>query len=206
MSVGASAMQASAQRKFVNAQNDANNKAYAISKKAREDELARQAGYEKEAASYWDRATTELAPATADADRAAATSEFMKNFDEMPTTQPEGQFLSGQEFANDTIKTEIASRANTAAADARRRVQALAKLTSYGATDLKRSTSLGGSADLLQTLNGIRRGSLGASAGEQNIAPAQVTQGKSTFADILSGAGGIVSSMGGKTKQPASTY
>jgi hypothetical protein len=196
-SIAGAAMQAQAQAAFQSAQNQANKDAYEISKKAREDELARQAQYEQEAASYWDQTATALDKTGYEADQQAAQDEFMQTFDDQVSTQPEGQLLSGQQFANDTIKQEIAARSSVAAADARRRVEALSKLASYGTADATRGLAIGGNADLLTTLNGIRRGSLGVSQFEQNISPAQVYMGNTLFADVLSGAGGIISSKSG---------
>lgn len=197
-------MQASSQAAFVEAQNKANRDAYDISKKARESEIARQQQFENEAASYWDQTADSLGAEDHDEKRAEAEQDFVKAFEERPTSQPEGQLLSGQDSANETIKTEIASRANTAAADARRRVEALAKLSAYGTAGNDRAALLGTTSDKLATLNGIRRGSLGVSGQEQNISPAQVSQGGSGVADILSGVGGIVSGFGGGKRVPYS--
>lgn len=197
LSVAASAMQAQQQAAFQSAQNQANNDAYSMSKKAREDELARQQSYEKEAAGYWDRTTADLTADKYDDSQKQAEDDFMSAFDQLEDTMPEGELLPGQKYATDEVKSEIASRANSAAADARRRVQNLAALASYGAVDQQRNTALGNNANMLTTLNGIRRGSLGVSQQEQNISPAQVSMGGGgEMADVLSGAGGLVSSAG----------
>lgn len=199
ISMAASAMQAQAQAAYVNAQNKANNEAYEISRRARQAEIARQQAHEADASAYWDRTTDDMARDQHDASRDDASEQFMQTFDDMASqyATPEGIALSGQQYASDAVKEEVAGRTAKAAADARQRVQALAALGSYGTTDVNRNQTLGTTSDYLQTLNGIRRGSLGVSQQEQNISPAQVTKGNTMFADILSGVGGMVSSFGG---------
>lgn len=192
------------QAAYVEAQNKANRDAYLLSKQARERELQRQKDFERDAADYWKQTMDKMGVDEHDKARDDATNEFVQTFDEQVPAIPEGQLLSGQKFANDTVKTEIAKRTNKAAAEARERVQALARLTSFGTVDTGRAITLNNSADRLSTLNGIRRGSLGASQQEQNIAPAQVSPGSSIFGDVLSGLGGIVSSYGGGPRVPYS--
>lgn len=199
ISIAASAMQAQQQAAYQNAVNEQNRKAYEISKNAREAELARQAQMEADAAVNWNETAANLTRENSDQTRDDAAQEFVQKLEDTPGAVQEGQLLSGQQYANDTIKGEIAKAANTAAADARKRIEAMAKLSAYGTTDAARSFQIGDNADFLTTLSGLRRGSLGVSQQEQNIAPAQVYQGNGGFADILSGVGGVVSSHGGRT-------
>lgn len=195
-SIAGSAMQASAQSSFVNAQNKANRDAYEISKKAREAELVRQKQFEDQAEGYWNQTADTLGSDDFATDKDAATDQFMDTFDQMSSAIGEGELLSGQQFASDAVKTEIAVRANKAAADARKRVQALAALTGGDNAFMGRSFNLNDTANTLSTLNTLRRGSLGVSNQEQNIAPAQVSQGSSIFGDVLSGVGGLVTQKG----------
>jgi hypothetical protein len=204
LSLAGSAYAAQQQSAFVSAQNEANKRAYEIAKKAREAEMARQQQFENEAAGYWDKTANSLTRESHDDAQADATEEFLQTIDDQGSTQPEGQLLGGQERASDAVQTEIATRANQASAEARKRVQALAALSSYGTVDQQRNTALGETANDLTTLNSLRRGSLGVSQQEQSISPAQVTMGSSAVGDILSGVGGIVSGMGG-TRVPATS-
>lgn len=203
-SVAGAAVQAQQQQAYVNAQNDANRRAYEASKKAREQELARQRQYESEALTAWDETAQGLDVGSHEQAQAEAGEQFMENFDDQASVLPEGFLLSGQDQASDEIRTEIASRANQTAAETRKRVQALAALSSYGNADLQRGTALGNNANKLSTIGGLRRGSLGVSQQEQTIGPASVTPGSSIFGDVLSGAGGIVSSYGGGPRVPSS--
>lgn len=203
ISIAGSAMQAQQQAAFVNAQNDANKQAYELSRQARMDELARQQRMERDAASYWDRATEDMTADAYKADKDESVDKFLENYDDMASAfaGEEGQLLSGQRFTNETMQQEIAARTAGAAQDARERVKALAALSSYGNVDLNRSQTMGDTANWLSTLNNIRRGSLGVSGFEQNISPAQIYQGGSGMGDILSGAGSIVSGYGGRTSR-----
>jgi len=197
VSVAASAMQAKQQQAYQNTVNEQNKKAFQISKDAREAELVRQAAMEGDAASAWANTTDNLSRVNSDQDRDVAAQEFVQKLEDTPGAVQEGQLLSGQQYANDTIRTEIAKQANTAAVDARKRIAAMAQLSAYGTADANRSIQLGDNADFLTTLSGLRRGSLGVSNQEQNIAPAQVFQGSGGMADILSGVGGVISGFGG---------
>ncbi len=196
LSMASSFAQMSMQQAQVDAQNAANNEAYRLSKQAREAEIVRQQAFEQQARESWEETSGTMGADAAAAEQDTAKTEFLEDFDKRPGVL-DGELLSGQENGNEIIKTEIANRTNKAAADARRRVQALAALTAYGSTDQTRSTGIANGANSLMVLNGLRRGSLGVSQQEQNISPAQVGSGSSFLPDILSGAGGIVSSYGG---------
>ena len=196
LSLAASAAQASSQAAFVNAQNKANRDAYEISKKAREAELARQKQFETEAADYWNQTADSLDATDYGAGQDQAADKFLTEYDQMDSAIGEGELLSGQQFASNEIKTEIAARANKASADARKRIQALAALTGGDNAGLNRSFLLNDTANTLSTINTLRRGSLGVSNQEQNISPAQVNQGSSIFGDVLSGVGGMLTQKG----------
>lgn len=195
-SLAGTMMQANQQSAFVNAQNKANRDAYEISKRAREAELTRQKQFEDQASGYWNQTTEALDAADYSSEKETASDEFMQTFDEMSSAIGEGELLSGQQYASDEVKSEIAARANKAAVDARKRVQALAALTGGDNAFMGRSFNLNDTANTLSTLNTLRRGSLGVSNQEQNIAPAQVSQGSSAVGDILSGVGGMMTQRG----------
>jgi len=176
------------------AQSAVEKAAYLRSKKAREDELARQQTFEADANSGWANANAALNKTNYDTSREDAINEFMQTVDSRPSTVvPEGFLLSGQDNATSEVTGEIAARAAKAAQEARARIEALAKLTSYDSAALDRNLALGKNADLLTTINNMRRGSLGVSNAEQNIAAAQVIPGDNYLADILTGAGGSLS-------------
>lgn len=168
--------------------------AYRRSKAAREAEIARQQGWESEANQNWLDATDRLGADKEAEARDAAVQDFLATVDAQPSNVvPEGFTLSGQDDASEVVKTEIAARAAKAAQEARARVEALAKLSSYDSAALDRKLTLSGNADALSTINGLRRGSLGVSQAEQTIPAAQVMPGDGMFADILAGVGGSLS-------------
>nr|WP_321525793.1 hypothetical protein [uncultured Cohaesibacter sp.] len=198
MSLAAGAAQGMAQQSYVGAQNKARRDAYDISKRARESEIERQKQFEEQAQGYFDDTQTALNRENYDQTQQADAQSFVDYFNnEAPKSDQYGAMLSGQKFSNKTITDEIASQANSAAEETRKRVQALAKLNAYGTTGQSRGIALNDSAGLLTTLNGIRRGSLSVSNQEQSISPAVVSPPNTTFADILSGTGGLVSSFAG---------
>lgn len=196
LSVASSAMQASAQQQMVNAQNKANRDAYEISKRAREAEQVRQAAFEKQASDNWTSTLNQMDQQRYNDAKQTAENQFMQQNDALPSALNDGQLLSGQEYASDAVKTEIAQRSNKAATEARSRIKALAALTGADAASLGRNFNLSSNADQLGTINSLRRGSLGVSNQEQNISPAQVSQGSSVFGDVLSGIGGIMTQRG----------
>lgn len=183
--------------------NSANNRAYANaekqaylrSKKAREDEIARQKVFEGEANTNWQNTVQGMGAEDHAASREAAVNDFLQTLEAAPASPavPEGFMLSGQNNASADVQNEIAARTAKAASEARARIEALAKLTSYDTAALDRNLLMSRNADALTTTNNIRRGSLGVSRDEQNIAQAQVIPGDNMLADILSGAGGSLS-------------
>jgi len=185
---------------YVNTQNRANREAYAKSSAAREAERARQKGFEGEAISAWDKSLTGLSPDDQNRRAEDAVKAFMAAYDTGQNDKIAGQFLSGQELAGDAVKTDIAKQTAEAAADVRKRITALAGLSSYGNVETGNRIAIGDTNSLLTTLNGIRRGSLGVAQQEQSIQPASVSPGTGgVFGQILSGLGGAVAGMGGGT-------
>jgi hypothetical protein len=205
ISMAASAMQARQQQQYQNEINRQNQKAFEISRKARQDELARQSAMEAQAANNWQDTTTALSRDDAEATQSELKDDFVQDVEAQPKAVSMGELLPGQQFASEAVKGEIGKAANAAAVDTRRRIEALAQLSAFGGADLSRGTTIGQNADFLTTLSGIRRGSLGVSQQEQNIAPAQVHQGSGMMADLLSGAGGLVSGLGSRTPTPTRT-
>jgi len=170
----------------------AEKKAYARSKKARVEELARQQGFEGEASAGVNNLIGSMSKGNYDASRETSIQSFMDTLASRPSEIPTSFTLGGQKNATEAVTSEIARRVSTAAAEARSRVEALAKLTSYDAAAIDRGLALGENADDLSTINGLRRGSLGVSQSEQTIPAATIMPGGTLLADILSGSGGAL--------------
>lgn len=197
LTAGGAALNGIQQQQYQAALAKSEQDAYRASKAAREAELLRQGNFDKEAQNYLQQTQAALTPEATDANRVEAEQSFMDLYDERGSTQPEGQYLSGQEGATELIKEEIAKRAATAASDARARVQALAKIGSFDQAMQDNGLALQNNSALLNTLGGIRRGSLAVSNQEQNIRPAQVLPGNNLLGPLMSAAGGMVSGMNG---------
>lgn len=187
---------AQTQSNYVNAVNQQNNKAYEISSQAREAERVRQKAMEAEGTAAFDRTAEGLTADQYALDREAASEDFTSTLAAQPTVVSADTRLPGQDGASVEVKNAIAGRVNSEAAATRDRIKAFSDLNSYGSAGVDRSLQLGQTGDILSTLGGLRRGSLGVAQQEQEIRPASVTPGSNTFADILSGVGGIMS-MGG---------
>lgn len=197
LSAGGSALGGIQQQQYQAALIKSEQDAYKASKAAREAEQLRQAGFEKEANDYLSATQQAISPEAVADNQATADQSFMDLFDERGSTQPEGQYLSGQDMATDEVKTEIARRASTAAADARARVQALSRVSSFDSAMGQNGLALQNNSALLNTLGGMRRGSLGVANQEGNVAPGQVLPGNNLLGPIMSAAGGAVSGMNG---------
>lgn len=195
LTVGGGVLRGLNNKATVDAQRAVEQAAYLRSKQAREAELVRQKAFEQDAAQNWEDTAGALTKENHDASRDAAVQQFLATVEQNPVMAPDmtGFNLAGQQNATSEVQQEIARRAATATQEARARVAALAKLTSYDGVALDRNLALGGNADLLSTINNMRRGSLSASQAEQTIAPTQVIPGDNMLADILSGAGGAMS-------------
>lgn len=182
---------------FVDEVNAQNKRAYAMSQQAREAERTRQRAFETEQNAKFDETAAGMSRERFDADQAANVQNFTDMLAATPAALAPGDLLPGGDTASTAVQADAARQTAKAAADTRKRVKALAELTSYGTTGGGRARDFAGAADFVSTLGGLRRGSLGVSRQEQAIQPADVTPGNSTFADILSGVGGIMS-YGGK--------
>lgn len=184
------------QQAYAEAVNRENNKAYQMSKLAREQELARQQAFEQQAVNTWQQNLDKFSKENTVQKQDASAQQFVQKFDAAAAKQnTDGQYLSGQKFASDEIKQAIADRGAAAAAEARQRATALAQLAAYGSVGAGQQIDLSDTNNSLTTLNGIRRGSLQVSNQEQNIQPAKVTQGFA-LGDILGGAGQLAMGVG----------
>lgn len=188
--------QGQTQRAYVNEVNRQNRMAFERSRQARTDELARQSNFEAEAHDAFDRSLAGLTRDRSDASDDANAQEFVQTFENL-TRVPAGEqgfLMPGQGESSVRVQDSVAREANGAAADAARRISALSRLTGMGGTQMQRGSTLTSGNDLVSTLNGLRRGSLGVSQFEQNIPAATVTPGSNILGELLSGIGGVMSS------------
>lgn len=177
---------------YADAVNAANKTAYTMSQTAREDERRRQNRWESDAASKVDNLTTNSSREDYDARQAAASADLMKTFDQQPAALTAETRLPGQDGANVEVGGLLAKRINEAATNARERVKALADVSGYGTAGQGRALDRSQVGNDLGLIGTLRRGSMGVSRQEQDVRPAQVSRGSSTFADILSGLGGVM--------------
>lgn len=179
------------QQAFAEAQANAQRQAAELSRQARLRELERQQQFEKEATSAWDKSAEGLTKDRREAQQNEAQQQFVQNLDKGTTAVQEGQYLSGNNQAATEVQTDIARRVTEGAREARQRAMALARLSAYGTVDTANNNFIGNTNNNLQTLNGLRRGSLGVSQFEQAVPVPTVTPGSSALGDILSGFGGL---------------
>ena len=113
LSTGGSYLNGLQQQQYIEAQAKAEQDAYRVSKQAREAEQGRQKVFSDEAQRYLADTQRQVTPEATAANQDEAVQRFMKVYDERGSSQPEGQYLSGQENATELIKSEIAKRAAT---------------------------------------------------------------------------------------------
>jgi len=190
------AMKGQQEKQYAEAVNAANKQAFEVSRKAREDERARQGDMEQKMFASYDAAEGDLSRDNYDAKKDGAATSFVEKLDSMSPEIGTESRLAGQDGASVAVKSSINSQINKAAGDARERVKALANLQGYGRAGESRAASMSDASNSMSTIGGLRRGSLAASQQEQNIPAADVSRGSSTFADVLSGVGGAMSFAG----------
>lgn len=191
MSVAGSGMQASNNAQYVKETDAQNLKAFQMSRDARTAEQARQADMEAQATASVDKTRDDLSRENFDETADASSAKFIETLAGMPAEVTADTRLAGQEGASVAVRESITKQINSAAADTRGRVQALADLSSFGRAGEGRATAIGQAGDFASTLGGLRRGSLAVGQQEQEIPAASVKPGSSIFADILKGVGGM---------------
>lgn len=198
LSAGGGALNGIQQQQYQAAVAKSEQDAYKRSRQARLDEQGRQDAFGREAQDFLNTTQAAITPEQTEANADTAAQDFMSLYDERGSSQPEGQYLSpGGADTTDLIRTETAKRAATAAADARSRVSALAKIGSFDTAMQQNGLALQNNSALLNTLGGMRRGSLGVSNQEQNIGPTQVMPGDNLLGPLMSAAGSFVSAGSG---------
>lgn len=128
---------------------------------------------------------------------------------QMPTTAPsvaDGGFndrvgLGGQASGGDVFKTDLAHKIAQAARDARGRINAMARVSSYGDSYGGLGTMnpiiLQHAGSKIDQWNNFRKGSLQAYGVEQKIPATQIRAGSSPLGGIISGLGGALGKMAG---------
>jgi hypothetical protein len=110
----------------------------------------------------------------------------------VPTSVADASIANPQASADLSNKSDLARKMNEATADVRQRINALARVSSYGGSfgglQNRVAEKLGKSASEIDRANEFRRGSLAAYGLEKSIDPVQVTYTPSPIADIFSSA------------------
>lgn len=190
------------QQQAVNDQNDANaswrrwQTKQKLDAQAREEEMRRKADAAR---------TGGLEQLGADKQQAAQTTESARLtdlYDGGNTTVNDAKvndaLLSGQQSGGEEFKTDVASRLNKAAIEARQRIKALADINSYGGSfnglGARNSAILDASGQQIDLNNDMRRGSLAA----YGIAKAVDPQQNAPVVDYASGVGNALAGIAGK--------
>jgi hypothetical protein len=181
-------------QQFVRAQGKAAKGAERTASRAREAERGRQQGFDTEMQGIHNTTRDGMTAGQHAGARDAFISEMLARYERPKNADDMGiPSLPGQTDATPEVQQVIAARANKAASDARVRMAALAKLASYGAADQGRGLALGAANDQIRTLGGLRSGSMTVANQEQSISPVTVRPGSTLIADMLSGAGSLIS-------------
>jgi len=213
LSTAGGAAQAQTNARYVDEVNRQNKVAYDMSRKARDAERVRQSAMEAQGAKTWEDTNAGLSREKFDAGKDAAAAQFMAAYDAPDVSPTLDARLPGQEAASVDVKNAVTARLNKAAADARERAKSIAEVLAFGSAGAERGRGLMDTNSDLQTLAGLRRGSLGVAAQEQDVRPATVTKGSSFIGDLLTGAGnlasyggsGLFGGLGGGTLAPAAS-
>lgn len=198
LSIAGGIYNARTQQNYVNAQNQAQRQAYEQSAQARAAERERQAKLSKEQRKTWDEALKGVAPDEREKIQNEASERFVADVDNAPPDITQTPLLSGQEYADPAVTREVAAQTATQSAQARARIAALARMSSYGTANTANANALGQSGDYIDTINGMRKGSMGAMNVEANIPATQVFPSTSILGDIMSGVGGLAAMGGGQ--------
>jgi len=177
---------------YIDAVNQSNKDAFAMSQRAREEERARQSAFEGDAVQSWSDTTQTMTADKSAASREEDSTELVNLLAERPGSLEQG-FVPEVKDTSEVVRSAAAAKTNEVTKGVIDRIKALADLSAYNTTGADRREELTNTGDILTTINGLRRGSLGVSQQEQTIPAATVTPGSSLFGDILSGAGGALS-------------
>lgn len=201
VSAGATGVSAYMNNQNINAQNRANDQWRQYQEQQRREEQARQEEQRKNA----DAARTQtLGDMTADKQMEAQATEE----DRLKQIYGEDQsynnadtnaaLLSGQQNGGEAFKADLAERVSKASTEARKRIEALARINSYGGSfgglANRNAEVLGRGDQYIQLANNIRQGSLSTYGLAKNVAPMQLTPST----DYASGIAGATAGLAGK--------
>ncbi len=118
------------------------------------------------------------------ADEQARLTSYLQGQNQTPTPQPgaltsvaDKNLLSGQQSGDDAFKSDLATKINSATADAKQRIAALAAVSSYGGSsgglDVKNALAFQKAGMGIDEANDFRKGDLAAYGTETAINPVQ---------------------------------
>ena len=180
--------QGKTQQNYHVAQQNANDEAFAMSETARLREQERQDKYSRQGEDYVRKLTAGQGVQELEAARAEGEQDFVS---QLATRSDPGIVAApaASEGASVEVKKDMARRVNSAAAESRERVRALARLQGYGGGMFDRALEQQEAGDFLSMLGSQRRGSLAVGAQEQDVRPNSVQPGDPTLGMMLSAAG-----------------
>ena len=168
VTAGGTALNVKAQSDAAKKQERANAAANARQQQVMLEELARQQGFDQEMHDVWTNARDRL---TRDEFEAENETRALALLDRLAASGNDSlapaPLLAGQERASSPVKEVIARQTQQAAAKTRQQIEAMAELNAYGGTGTTRAGTLSDSADMLDVLQGLRRGSLNAARQEE---------------------------------------
>jgi hypothetical protein len=181
------------QKKAAKAQRNASNNALAASNQLRDAERGRQDAFAAKTRARFDenlgKKTLENQETQLDSERQRVETLYNEN---IPDATTNNSLLSGQQNAGANFDTAAAKSLADSSADTRRRLNALARLQSYGGSQqLNDFARISTNRDIGTTANNAGN-SLATNSRARNSAmrnPAQVTSGSTTLGDIMMGAG-----------------
>lgn len=204
--VSAAATGASAymQKSQMDAQNAANDQWRKYQENARREEQARQEAQRQKA----DAARTDtLGQMTPEAQLEAQAAEEGRlksayaegtNYNNADTN---AALLSGQQNGGESFKADYAARLSKASVDARKRIEALARINSFGGSfgglGNRNAETIGAGDTAINLANNIRQGSLTTYGLQKSVNPVQLPGGTDYFSGIASAAAGFAGKAAG---------
>jgi len=198
MSLAGTAMSAmQAQSAAKKAQND-QLQAYQRARAARQQEQARQDAMAREQHGHHDKTLEALGSESQKANHETEAKAFIDRTESLGDTIKEGEYLSTQNEGSEEAKASIAAYTAKGAAEARQRIANLAKLTAFNTVGSNNAITLADQNNKIDTIGGLRRGSLGVNGFEQQTAGMVPPRSPGTdWGGILSGVGGLAMRAGG---------
>lgn len=199
-SLASAGMNYASQADLASQQNAANNEWLAYQNRIRQEQNTQQEDLRKKAEAARQEGLSKLDP-KGQADAQAAEASRLNTA--MTSGQPaqvtasnvQDKMLSGQQSGGENFKSDLASRVNTATQAARKRIQALATIQSYGGSQggLQTQNQLGfmDTDNQLGLTNNERAGALKTYQVQQQVEPVHYAAGPSLFGGISNALAGI---------------